>query len=188
VALGRPEALEMNEYDHVIRWTPLSTGSSRRVKWDNLYAPFVGLFHAGNEAASVKAECTPQRLAGLKTRADQAIVNVRPEFTGEADRLRRERYLILSVALAVSLALIVFACLTKNQGYEIVKTFLATGGTGGLLTWGVTLAFSRIDQEMKLRLFPGLFGAEFDLCATCEAYEEAFQRFVKAAEALRGAK
>ena len=186
--MGRPEALEMTEYEHVIRWTPLSTGSSRRVNWDNLYAPFVGLFHAGHEKAAVNAECTPQRLAGLKTRADQAIGVVRPEFTGEADRLRRERFLILGAALAVSLVLILVACLTKNQGYELLKTLLATGGTGGLLTWGVTLAFSRVDQETKLRLFPGLFGAEFELCATCEAYEEAFQRFVKAAEALRGVK
>jgi hypothetical protein len=183
--MDRPETLDMNEYDHVIRWTPLSISSSRRVNWDNLYAPFVGLFHAGQANAAMNGEFTPQRLAGLKTRADQAIENVRVEFTREADRLRRERYLILGSSLTVSLVLILVACLTKNQGGELAKTLLVTGGTGGLLIWGVTLAFSRIDQETKLRLVPGLFGAEFDLCTTCEAYEEAFQRFVRTAEALR---
>jgi hypothetical protein len=176
----------MTEYDHVIRWTPLAGRSRRRVNWDRLYSPFVGLFHYGKQEAAPKEDCTPQRLAALKARADQAIANVRPEFTGEADRLRRERHLILGASFAVSVVLIFTACLTSNQGYELIKAFLAAGGTGGLLTWGVTLGFKRVDQEMKLKLFPGLFRAEFDLCTTCDAFEEAFQRFVRAAEALRG--
>jgi hypothetical protein len=180
--------MAMSDYEHVIRWTPLSSGSRQRVNWTSLLSPVVGLFHAGKAAVTAKEDCTPQRLASLRTRADQAIENVKPEFAREAERLRRERIVILVVALVVSLALIAVACLSKTQGNDIIKAVLATGGSGGLLTWGVLLAFQRVDQESKLRLFPGLFGTEFELCSTCEAYEATFERFARAVEALRGAK
>ncbi len=177
----------MNELDHAIGWSPLPPASRRRVNWDELYAPLIGLFHAGAKPAhKAVEECTPQRLASLRTRAGQALSNMGPVFAAEAARLRRERYVILGSALAVSLILIILACLTSTKGYELIKSFLTAGGTGGLMAWGITTAFRRSDHEAQLKLFPAIFAAQFDLCADCDAYERVFEQFVRAIEALRG--
>jgi hypothetical protein len=183
--MGRPEVQAMSEFEHVIRWTPLPAGSRRRLDWDKIYAPLVGLFHAGARPATAEEECTPQRLTSLRKRASEALATLRPELEGEADRLRRERYTILGIALTVSLILIIIACLNSTKGYELIKSLLTAGGTGGSMAWGITMAFRRSDHETQLRLFPTLFTAEFDLCTDCEAYEKVFERFAKAIEALR---
>jgi hypothetical protein len=189
MALGRPEGQSMSDFEHVIRWVPLPSSSRRRVNWDRVYEPLAGLFHAG-ATARVKAEeeCTPQRLTSLRTRADEALTTISPEFDREAARLRRERYVILGTALTVSLILVVVSGLNSTTGYELIKTFLAAGGTGGSLSWGIATAFRRADQETQLKLFPTLFAAEFDLCADCDAYQKVFERFARAVDALRGVK
>ncbi len=183
--MGREEVKAMSDYEHVVHWTALSSGSRRRMNWTSFLSPVLRPFHGGQEAVVAKEECTPQRLAALRARAGEALENVKPEFAAEAARLRRERFVILGIALAVSLGLIAVAGLNKTQGYDVIKTVLATGGSGGLLTWSVLLAFQRVDQESKLRLFPGLFGTEFELCSTCEAYEATFERFARAVEGAR---
>jgi hypothetical protein len=175
----------MNESEPDLVWHPLPHGSRRRLRpsWPTILAPLEGLFHAGQAPA---VECTPQRLSALRNRATEALAAVGPVFKQEAERLRWERYGVLGTAGVLSLACIVLGCLITTNGYELIKAFLTAGGTGGLMTWGVTLAFRRVDQERQLRLFPSVFAIEFNLCKDCDAYERVFERFGRAAESLRG--
>ncbi len=170
-----------------IDWRALPTSSRRRVDWDRLYEPMLGLFHAGaKEVAAAKEACTPERLGGLRDRASRALQAAESVFSSEADRLKRERQIILGVAVALTLVLIVLVSLTSSRGYELVNSVLAAGGTGGLLAWSITSAFKRVDQETQLRLFPRIFALQFGLCSDCEQYEGVFQKFVSAAEKMRG--
>jgi hypothetical protein len=177
----------MNGLAHELHWRPLPGRSSKRVNWDEIFRPLEGVFHMGSAGAEAD-DCPPQRLASLRTRAAEALATTDASFTGEADRLRRERNLVLGVALIVTLLIIFLTRFDTNHWYDLVKAVLATGGTGGLLTWTVTFAFRRIDQESQLRLFPKFFAPQFNLCSTCKQFEEVFERFVRAAETFRGGK
>ena len=55
-------------------------------------------------------------------RAAQALANAAEEFAKEADRLRRDRYVVLGTALALSLVLVALGWGTTANGYEIIKS------------------------------------------------------------------
>lgn len=182
----------MNADEYKIKWLPLPRRSSKRIGpgWDKIFEPLVGIFSMGGapEGAKKEEECRRERLKSYQERAARALAAADKEFTSEADQLKKERYVILGVALLVSLVLIALGCGTTSNGYEIIKSVLATTGTGGLLTWSITFAFRRIDHESQLRMFPKVFAPQFEMCIDCEQYKGTFERFARAAEALRGAR
>jgi hypothetical protein len=161
-------------------WHPLSIQSQQRLNWDAIYK-HVEVHAHGRE----RAECTPQRLARLKERAQGVIAVVAQEFATEADLLRRERFHILGAAGVLALACVVLGCLVTVTGYDLIKAVVSAGGAGGLMTWGITLAFRRLDHESELRLLPKVFAAKFGLCHDCDAYERTFDQFSRATESLR---
>ncbi len=178
----------MSDLQDRFNWTALPPRSSRRINWDRLFQPFVGQFHFGSRNSAAEKECTEERLKILRQCAADALAAVRPEFVAEGERLRFERRLALCVTTGILLLLVFVSCLISVKGYDLIKAILTAGGSGGLLTWGLVFAFKRIDHESALRLFPVLFETEFALAVDCAAYERAFERFARAADALRGAK
>jgi hypothetical protein len=150
--------------------------------WKKIYAP-LEVFAAAEERA--QSQCTPKRLSDLKKRAEETLAVIVAEFVAEAERLRMERYLVLGVVTALSAAGVLLGCLVTTNGYDLLKSMLTVSGSGGVMTWGVAVAFKRLDHEAELRLLPKVFAAKFRLCHDCASYERVFEEFSRATESLR---